>query len=311
MAKHFSTLTVDIGTENGWINYTKIPVEYGTDLVVLQCSHVSGAPRSKAYDGHQRSEPTNEQQAHTCRYQSEILHWYQSEYHIAQNSIWLRKADNRYLLSIDNQLLDEGRGEGLFLNMNKMAQRDSAGNYIIVKQYTTAKAFVASEDFVYRATESNLQDEQVILIGQYLYSDLFYFKLNKEGIPEKEQYRIQKLNVLMPQIITSPWPAQSLAQAIVQIEFEHNFRILAKENKYQSNNIIYIAGVHQHAMQTSKRTITPTLFFPWAAYIQQSNGSNVILEQLDLVAHLNQYAVGNPNEINQEAIMREMERHGY
>ncbi len=102
-----------------------------------------------------------------------------------------------------------------------------------------------------------------------------------------------------------------IVQASMQIEFEHSFKTIVREKKYQGRNLVYIAGAHQSAVEKGAQAFVPTLFVPWAAYIQPRNGKDVILKQLDLVRHLNRYSVANSDEIDLEVTLREMERHSH
>ena len=56
----------------------------------------------------------------TCGEIADVIHWYQDEYRFAQNNIYLGREDNVHTITIDNQLLDERRPEGLFLNLDRM-----------------------------------------------------------------------------------------------------------------------------------------------------------------------------------------------
>lgn len=311
LTKHFGMFPVDIGTASGGINYPEISEEHATDLVIVQASHMGCIPASKGHEDHQESERMKRKESCVCHYQYETLRWYQKEYQFAQKGISINKEDGRYLLIIDNQLLNDGGREGLWLNMDKLVQRDASSNYVEVRQYSTAKAFETSEDFVERITETHFKKDEVKPIGQHLDSDLFYFKRNTTGIPGEECYRLHELNALMPEIITSPWPALALARASIQVEFDHTFRTLVKDKKYHDKNLVYITGVHQNVMQTAKRAFIPTLFVPWAAYIQQRNGIHIVLEQPELVKHLSRCPSDNTEKINLDIALREMERRGH
>ncbi len=94
-------------------------------------------------------------------------------------------------------------------------------------------------------------------------------------------------------------------------KFDHTFRKLVKEKKYQDKNLIYIAGVHLYVVHNAKRAFTPTLFVPWAAYIQQRDGTHTVLEQPVLVEQLSRCPSDNTEKINLEIALQEMERRGH
>ncbi len=309
LTKHFGTFPVEVSTASGRIDYREIPEEHDADLVIVQASHMGCASRIKERADRQKSEWMNVEQSRICRYQDQTLRWYQSEYHFARNGISLWKENDRYLLIISNQLLDVGRRDGLFLNMDKLVQLDAVGNYAVAKQYRNAKAFVASEDFVLRVAETCSQGDGAEVIGDRLSSDLFYFKRNFAGISGHEWYRSHELNVRMPNILTSQSPVPAFVKMNIQIEFDHTFRAIVEENKYRGRNLVYIAGIHQDALQTADQEFPPTLFIPWAAFIQQSNGTHVLLKQQKLVELLGCCSSNNTEEINLEDVLYKKDNH--
>lgn len=307
LTKHFGTFPVNVGTASGGINYAEMPAihDTGTDLIIVQASHLGF---DSLPDDREASERVNGERSRAYPYHIQTLRWYQNEYRFARNGIALKKYNGRYQLLIDNQLLEGGGREGLFLNMDKLVQKDEQRNHIALKQHSTAKAFMASDELIDRVSEVNLQEGEITTIGRHLSADLFYFKRNNADVAEQEWYRIRQLNELMPQIITASSPALELAKASIQIEFDHTFRTLAKDKKYQGRNLVYIGVVHQDAAPSVAQTFTPVLVVPWAAYIRQSDGRQTILEQPELVEYLKRNSAFNPDEIDLDLALQEVER---
>lgn len=303
LTKHFGTFPVEVNTASGRIDYREIPEEHDADLVIVQASHMGCAPQRKEYDDRQKSEWMNEEQSRICQYQDKTLRWYQSEYHFARNGISVWKEKDRYLLIISSQLLDAGRRDGLFLNMDKLVQRDADGNYAVAKQYSNAKVFSASEDFVRRVAQTCPQEDGAEVIGERLSSDLFYFKRNFAGISGHEWYRSHELNVCMPTIITSINPVSAFVKKNIQIEFDHTFRAIVEKNKYRGRNLVYIAGIHQDVLHVAAQKFPPTLFIPWAAFIQQSDGTRIVVKQEKLAELLSCCSSSNTEEINLEDVL--------
>ena len=113
----------------------------------------------------------------------------------------------------------------------------------------------------------------------------------------------------MPEIVTSPWAAQSLALTNTQIEFEHNRRSIS-ESRNRDRTLVYIAGVHQDTIRIREEVFSPTFFVPWAAYIQQRDGRELILEQHELVKQLKAFSVANRDQIDLEVALRELDQRG-
>ena len=107
-----------------------------------------------------------------------VLSWYLDEYTFARENIFLGRRNGDCIVTIDNQLLNEGRGEGLFLQLERLVQMDN-GNPQLVQTFSTARCYRASADLVAMLPDDSWPDEGKRAIGQYQVPELFSFKRNE------------------------------------------------------------------------------------------------------------------------------------
>jgi len=96
------------------------------------------------------------------------------------------------------------------------------------------------------------------------------------------------------------------AQVNTQAEFDRAFRTIVKEHGYQGKKVVYIAGLHIDISPQPGQLFPLTKFVPWAAYIQDSDGSHQTLEQHELMNALLAHPDQNPDMIDLEDAIRIM-----
>jgi len=89
-------------------------------MVIIQASHVGYDPETETFGSYRRLQTADNKITATCGKIADVIQWYQSEYRFAQKNIYLGRDGDVYTITIDNQLLDERRTEGLFLNLDSL-----------------------------------------------------------------------------------------------------------------------------------------------------------------------------------------------
>ena len=231
-----------------------------------------------------------------------VVKWYVDEYNFAKNNIYLHKQNDNCFITIDNNLLDETRDRGLFLNMDKVVEK-ADGQFIPIKSYSTSKCFKAS------ALMANIF-EWVIdkkTIGTDLSPEFFYYKHEISGDLEGRSHLEQNLLPVMPWVVTSRSPLLTAAKANTQIEFDRAFRTIVKEKGYQGKRVIYIAGLHIDISPQPGMLFPLTKFIPWAAFVQDETGNQRIIEQDELVEILKSQSKENADQIDMDTAISIME----
>lgn len=280
--------------------------KHGQDLVIIQASHVGYDPQSRIFGTYRRLQTTNQECGPNCGKVHEVLAWYKNEYEFAQKNILLHKHEGQACIIVDNQLLREDRDEGLLLRLDKLIESDQNGQRIPVRNLSTAKVFTASAALVDQAGASTFGNAVPQPIGTSLIANMFYFRRNipelKEGVHHLEYNLIR----YMPQIITARSPSLIAAQINTQAEFDRTFRTIVKEHSYQGKRVLFIAGLNIDISPQIGQLFPLTKFVPWAAYIQECDGSYLTLEQRDLVQALEQQSTDNPDQIDLETAIQTM-----
>lgn len=300
ITKHFGIFPIDIGSASGeaLLGDSKSPAYHGKDILFIQAPHVS----------YESLISENYEDNPVCYYHDKLLEWYIKEHQYAQNNIRLQNCNGQYLLLIDNQLLDEGRDDGLLLNMGELVEHDEEGRYRIVNHYSTAKSYIVTDGFRRRIDNHEWQEGDGGKIGNHLHHDLFYFKRKSADTSNHSLTHINELNAYMPRVVTASNPSFTIALVNCMINFEHTYRVIVKNQKFHRQNLLYIAGIHVDTHTINGRAFYPTMFIPWAAYVQQCGGTHYILEQDMLLERLLQCPAHNPDEIDLEDVLREMEQ---
>jgi len=110
----------------------------------------------------------------------------------------------------------------------------------------------------------------------------------------------------MPWIITSPSPMLVAAQVNTQAEFDRTFRTIVRKHEYQGKKLLFISCLNIDISPQEGQLFPLTKCLPWAAYIQNDDGSSRTLEQPEIFELLMQQSTENPDQINLEAAIQQM-----
>jgi hypothetical protein len=308
ISKHFGTFPFNHGRVGGIVSTGRHGphAEHGKDLVIIQASHVGYNPGTRTFGDYCRTRTEHHASTSSCGKISGVLKWYQEEYAFAQDNIYLESEGRQQLVTIDNQLLNQDRGQGLFLDLDKIILVDKDGDYKPVKSHSTARSFLPSghlKDIV----EQRWPKQGREAIGNNLKPALFRYK--REIPPDTEGRNQLEQNLLhaMPWIVSSSAPLLLAAQVNTQVEFDRTFRTLVKEHGYQGKNLVHIAGLNIDISPDESLTFPLTKFVPWAAFVQTSDGKQYTLEQAELMAVLMAQSEDNPDQTDLEAAIHAME----
>ena len=110
----------------------------------------------------------------------------------------------------------------------------------------------------------------------------------------------------MPWIFTSPHPLLTAAQINTQVEFDRAFRTAAQAPGFRGKRLLHISGLNIDISPQPGEAFPMTHFVPWAAYVQDKDGRQTILEQPELLRILEQQSPENPDEMDLESAIRTM-----
>ncbi len=308
IARHFGTFPFNHGQVGGVVATDRHGPhsEHGQDLVIIQASHVGYDPQTRLFGTYRRLQTTSQACGPNCGKIHNIIAWYHNEYDFARQNILLHRHGGRPCVIVDNQLLREDRQEGLLLRLDRLIDSDAEGQQMPIRILSTAKVFMAPAALIDRLGESAFDTSAPQPMGAHLTADMFYYRRNIPQMQEGVHHLEHNLIRYMPQIITARSPSLTAAQINTQIEFDRTFRTIVKEHGYQGKKVLFIAGLNIDISPQSGQLFPLTKFAPWAAYIQDRDGSHATLEQAELVHTLEQQSTSNPDEIDLEAAIRVM-----
>jgi len=143
-------------------------------------------------------------------------------------------------------------------------------------------------------------------IGTRLAPELFRYQRKIADDVEGKEHLERNLIEPMPWIVTSPSPLLTAAQINTQVEFDRAFRSLVKEHSYRGKNVVYVAGLNIDIAPEPGQLFPLTKFVPWAAYVQEQDGTHYTLEQAELMEKLQAQSAQNPDQIDLEDAIRQM-----
>lgn len=303
IAKHFGTFPFNHG-RGGAIVATQRHgpfAEHGQDLVIIQASHVGYDPESREFGRYRRIHAEHAEHSTSCGKIAGVLSRYRREYQFAQKNVLLESCGGSLCVCIDNGLLRENRTEGLFLRLPRLVERDSEGEITPVRTYSTSKSYPASAHLQRQMADLGLREGERVPIGARLGPKLFYFQRElDETVEGRDQQEIGLLGA-MPWIVTSPHPLLTAAQINTQVEFDRAFRTAAQSASFQDKRLLYVAGLNIDISPQLGETFPATHFVPWAAYVQDRDGQQRILEQPELLGALLEQSEDNPDAVDLEA----------
>ena len=235
LGKHFGTFPFNHGRVGGVVATDRHGphAEHGQDLVIVQASHVGYDPETQSYGVYKRRQTTNSSLSSNCGKIENVLSWYETEYRLAQDNISVSRKDGQWRITIDNQILDESRNEGLYLQLEKIIKPDENGQPSATHAYSTSKCFSASAELSKQLENSTAFGEQEKVLGSMLLPEWFYFKKEIIGDEEGHNHLEKNLASVMPWILTSKSPLLTAAKVNTQVEFDRTYRSILRERKSQ------------------------------------------------------------------------------
>ncbi len=317
LAKQFGAFPFNHGRVGGIVSTDRHGphASHGDDMMIIQASHVGYEPESQTFGLYRRIQTEDCHHSSNCGKISGTLTWYQNEYEFALQNIFLETGSHgQKKVSINNLLLDDDRQEGLLLDLDKFIDFDDLGNAKLLNSLSTAKCFRASPQLIEQVAEDWPDGKRVAIgelpINKGLLPEYFSFKrqFNTEQQEVEGPEHLEKsLMPAMPWIVTHPAPTLAAAQILTQEEFDRAYRTIVNESGYKNRNLLFISGLNIDISPNKEQTFPLTKFVPWAAYVQKTDGSHIIMEQQELFDALNQCDAINKEEIDLEKEIRIME----
>lgn len=303
LAKHFGTFPFNHGLVGGVVATDRHGphAEHGKDVVIVQASHVGYDPDVEMFGTYRRLQTEYNEKSPSCGKVHGVSQWFQEEYHFACDNIFVERYQGELVLTIDNQLLREEREEGLFLHLEKLIRMGDNGEHRPLLARSTSKTYPLAKEMMERVEdEVKLEEGQKHKLGGLLAAEHFHYKRHITGDTEGRSHLEANLLKVMPYVVCSPAPLLAAAQINTQAEFDRTFRTIVKEHGYQGKKVVFIAGLNIDISPQGGQLFPLTKFVPWAAYIQDRDGSYYTLEQDELVAQLKAQASDNPDQIDLE-----------
>lgn len=303
ITKHFGCFPFNHGRVGGIVATDRHGPhkEHGKDLVIIQASHVGYDSDKKLFGVYRRLQTDQNEMTPSCGKVHSVLDWYLNEYRYARDNIRLQKDGNDIFITIDNQFLDDEREEGLFLRLDRLI---SAREPVAI--YSTSKRFLASNDFVETVDTAKISTEENHAVSDQLLARYFYFKRDIIADVEGHDHLENNLIGAMSTVVTSRDPLLAAAILNTQTEFDRTFRSIIKSNNYKGKKILLISGLNIDISPEKGQVFPLTKFVPWAAYIQDSDGNGLTLEQDKLLEKLKEQSEDNPDQIDLEQAIQDM-----
>ncbi|KRT56229.1 hypothetical protein [endosymbiont of Ridgeia piscesae] len=308
IAKHFNSFPFNHGLVGGIVATDRHGphAHHGKDLIIIHASHVGYDPESRQYGHYRRLQTEDNSCSSSCGKIAGVLDWYQREYDFARDNIHVFKEEGEWRISIDNQLLDESREEGLYLDLSRLVTMDDAGLMNPLKVFSTSKTFRASDELAGLLDISGTGSEPTPL-GDRLQPDWYSFKRQIRGGKEEGHSHLEhNLLPVMPWVLATKSPMLTAAKVNTQVEFDRTYRSLLKETEYKGRRLMLISGLHIDISPVEGQLFPLTKFVPWAAYLQQPDGAHRILEQDELFQMLDQQSEENPDQTDLEGAIHAM-----
>ncbi len=307
IAKHFGTFPFNHGRVGGIVATDRHGphAQHGKDMVIIQASHVGYDPTTETFGSYCRLQTPDKNNTTSCGKIDDVIQWYLDEYQFAQDNIYLSREGGLRTITIDNQLLDASRKEGVFLDLEKIILLEN-GQKKLLQVLSTSRVYAVSEEFCKLLPKNIWSVGKSINIGRHFGPEMFIFKRDINTIIEGQNHLENNLLKSMPWIVTATAPLLIAAQINTQVEFDRTFRTIKKAHEYQSKNLIFISCLNIDISPQEGQLFPLTKCVPWAAYIQNDDGSSYTLEQSDIVGQLMQQSTENKQQIDMEAAIQQM-----
>jgi len=302
IAKHFGSFPFNHGMVGGIVDTGRHGPhsEHGKDLVIIHASHVGYDPENGSFGNYHRRHTEHFETTASCGKIDIVIEWYLTQYAFAKENIFLHREDNEFLVSIDNEILNENKSEGLFLHLDRILEAEYQGGFRPRRAYSTSKCYAAPSKLRQLLGETAWPEKGRKPIGEKLLPQLFGFKRHISGDPETHGLLEENLVPLMPWIVSSKFPLLTAAQANTQAEFDRTYRTLLNSRGYIGKRALFISGLNIDISPHKNQSFPSTTFVPWAAFVQKINGHKTVLEQKDIVNCLLEQNENNPDEFNLE-----------
>jgi hypothetical protein len=307
ITKHFGTFPFNHGRVGGIVATDRHGphARHGKDMVIIQASHVGYDSETEIFGSYCRQQTADKNITTSCGKIGDLIQWYLDEYQFAQNSIYLSREGDVRTITIDNQLLDESRTEGLFLDLEKMILMENRQPKLL-RTLSTSRVFVISKEFCKLLPDNIWKVGQNVSIGSHLSPDLFIYKRHISSDVEGYHHLENNLISPMPWIVTSNAPLRLAAQFNTQLEFDRTFRSIVKAHEYSGKRLLFISCLNIDISPREGQLFPLTKCIPWAAYIQTGEGSSFTLEQSEIVDRLMQQSIENTEQIDIEVAIQQM-----
>jgi hypothetical protein len=309
ITKHFGAFPFNHGLVGGIVATDRHGphAHHGKDLVIIQASHVGYDPETGNFGVYRRLQMDPLAKTASCGKIDAVLEWYQQEYRFAKENVSFTIMDGQAVVIIDNQFLDNGGEDGLFLALDNIVDMKKGNPPEPLHILSTSKMFHINPAFKARLPKSLWKSNNRVPIDEQLTADLFYFQRTVSTAIEGRDQLEHNLGRYMPQIVTASFPALTAAMANTQIEFDRTYRTLIKEPGYRGKNLAFIAGINIDISPQKGQLFPLTKFVPWAAYIQTQDEKQITLEQKEIVEALNAQNFVNPDRIELSKAIQVME----
>jgi limiting CO2-inducible B/C-like protein len=309
IAKHFGAFPFNHGRVGGTVATDRHGphAHHGKDLVIIHASHVGYNPENGSFGNYHRWHTEHFETTPTCGKIDSVLEWYVRQYAFAKDNIVLHRHEKDVLVTINNQILNEHKAEGLFLHLENFVAVGNHGESRPRKSYSTSKCYLASPELQALLGETAWPNQgEHTPIGERLLPELFGFKRHISGDPETHGLLEENLIQPMPWIVSSTFPLLTAAQANTQVEFDRTYRTLVNGEAYRGKRLIFISGLNVDISPHHNQVFPLTTFVPWAAFIQDQHGRSSVLEQQDIVDRLLEQSEDNSDEVDLEHAIQEM-----
>lgn len=303
IAKHFGAFPFNHGRTGGIVATERHGPHshHGKDIVIIQASHVGYDPKNETFGHYCRLQTSDNEKTTTCGKIGHVIQWYLDEYDFAKNNIFIRKENGVPAITIDNQLLDEKREEGLFLDLDYMLAAEN-GKRKLLRTLSTSRVFEISDEFQNILPTNTWSTETSSKISENLKPELFVYKRSVASDDQLESNLITP----MPWIVSSSEPMLAAAKFNTQAEFDRAFRTIKKSQDYQGKNLLFISCLNIDISPREGQLFPLTKCVPWAAYIQTSDGNSQTFEQSELGRMLKDQSIENPDQIDLEDAIQQM-----
>ncbi|CAA6823081.1 MAG: Unknown protein [uncultured Thiotrichaceae bacterium] len=310
LAKHFGVFPFNHGQVGGIMACERHGphAHHGKDLFILHASHVGYDPITKVYGTYRRIQSEHSQCSSNCGKIHGVLDWYLKEYEFAKNHIFVDMHAKRCLITIDNQFLSRTRELSLMLNLEKMIEMHSEGEYIPISIQSTSRTFQATQDFFDHMNWFFDINSGPQAIGDSLLPEYFSYTYQTDLVGGFDSMQQIEKNLMraMPWIVTSSNPMLTSAQVNTEAEFDRAFRSVSQDPAYAGRNLVYISGLNIDISPEEDQDYVLTKFIPWAAYVQLSSGERYILEQQELFDKLKSYSLENETQVQLDLVIEHM-----